>query len=148
LASGNDGSQLSARFPISLTTNSHRDITNRNQPLLFFLMDPTNSIVWTRKSFIGSVVSCRVGFQQNSGQKSVMDPSCQHNFRGHQQPMGHNKQESTTLFFHMDPTNSITSSRCKIFLYLLQIIMRKCLWDKTIRHCETKRYDNEVNIYG
>jgi hypothetical protein len=36
-----------------LATNSHRDITNRNQPLLFFHMDPTNSIVWTRKSFIG-----------------------------------------------------------------------------------------------
>jgi hypothetical protein len=39
-------------------------------------MDPTNSIVWTRKSFIGSLVSCRVGFKQNLGQKSVMDPSC------------------------------------------------------------------------
>jgi hypothetical protein len=60
-------------------------------------MDPTNSIVWTRKSFIGSLVSCGVGFQQNLGQKSVMDPSCQHNFWGHQQPQGHNKQESTTF---------------------------------------------------
>jgi hypothetical protein len=55
-------------------------------------MDPTNSIVWTRKSFIGSLVLCRVGFQQNLGGKSVMDPSCQHNFLGHQQPQGHNKQ--------------------------------------------------------
>jgi hypothetical protein len=26
-----------------------------------------------------------------------MDPSCQHNFLGHQQPQGHIKQESTTL---------------------------------------------------
>ena len=26
-----------------------------------------------------------------------MDPSCQHNFLGHQQPQGHNKQESTTF---------------------------------------------------
>jgi hypothetical protein len=26
-------------------TNSHRDITNRNEPLLFIHMDPTNSIV-------------------------------------------------------------------------------------------------------
>jgi hypothetical protein len=45
-------------------------------------MDTTNSIVWTRKGFIGSLVSCRVGFHQNFylGQKSVMDPSCQHNF--------------------------------------------------------------------
>jgi hypothetical protein len=62
-------------------------------------MDPTNSIVWTKKSFIGSLMSCGVGFQQNSGQKSVMDPSCQHNFLGHQhqQPQGHNKQESTTF---------------------------------------------------
>jgi hypothetical protein len=69
-------------------TNSHRDITNRNQPLLFFHMDPTNSnvFVWTRKSFVECLVSCRVGFQQNLGQKSVMDPSCQHNFWGHQQP--------------------------------------------------------------
>jgi hypothetical protein len=60
-------------------------------------MDPTNSIVWTRKSFIGSLVSCGVGFQQNLGQKSVMDPGCQHNFLGHQQPQGHDKQESTTF---------------------------------------------------
>jgi hypothetical protein len=51
-----DGSQLSARFLAA--TNSHRDITNRNEPLLFFHMDPTNSIVWTRKSFIGSVLLC------------------------------------------------------------------------------------------
>jgi hypothetical protein len=45
-------------------------------------MDPTNSIVivWTRKSFIGSLMLCRVGFQQNLGQKSaVMDPSCVQN---------------------------------------------------------------------
>jgi hypothetical protein len=32
------------------------------------------------------------------GQKiAVMDRSCQHNFLGHQQPQGHNKQESTTF---------------------------------------------------
>jgi hypothetical protein len=62
-------------------------------------MDPKNSnvIVWTRKSFVGSLVSCRVGFQQNLGQKSVTDPSCQHNIWSHQQPQGHNKQESTTF---------------------------------------------------
>jgi hypothetical protein len=96
----NDGSQLSALSPWPPTatgTYSHRDTTNRNQPLLFFHMDPTNSIVWTKKSFIGSLVLCGVGFQQNLGQKSVMGPSCQHNFLGHQQPQGHNKQESTTF---------------------------------------------------
>jgi hypothetical protein len=49
-------------------------------------VDPTNSIVWTGKSFIGSLVSCGVGFQKNLDQKSV---TC------HQQPQGHNKQEST-----------------------------------------------------
>jgi hypothetical protein len=72
-----DGSQLSAQFLGPPTANSHRDITNRNQPLIFIPMDPTNSIAWTRKSFIEFVVSCRVGFQQNFGQKSGMDPSCQ-----------------------------------------------------------------------
>jgi hypothetical protein len=41
---------------ISVATDSHKDITNRNQPLLFFHMDPTNTIVWARKSFIGSAV--------------------------------------------------------------------------------------------
>jgi hypothetical protein len=93
-------------------TNSHRDITNRNQPLLFIHTDPTNSIVWTRKSFFGSLVSCRVGFRKTWGPKSVMNPSCQHNFLHHQQPQGHNKQEeSTTLFIHMDPTNSIVCTR-------------------------------------
>jgi hypothetical protein len=44
---------IPALSTISLATNSHRDITNRNQPLLLFHMDPTNSIVWTRKSSIG-----------------------------------------------------------------------------------------------
>jgi hypothetical protein len=60
----------SAVSTISVATNStrDRDITNRNQPLLFFHMDPTNSIVWTMKSLIGSVVSERVGFQQNLDQ--------------------------------------------------------------------------------
>jgi hypothetical protein len=60
-------------------------------------MDPTNSIVWTMKSLTGNVVSCGVVFKQNLGQKSVMDPSGHHNFCGHQQPQGHNKQESTTF---------------------------------------------------
>jgi hypothetical protein len=54
-------------------------------------------LVSSATSFIGSLVSCRVGFQQNLGQKSVMDPSCHHNFWGHQQPQGHNKQEPTTF---------------------------------------------------
>jgi hypothetical protein len=40
-------------------------------------VDPTNSIVWTRMSFIGSVVSCRMGMCQNLGRKSLMDPSTQ-----------------------------------------------------------------------
>jgi hypothetical protein len=67
-------------------------------------MDPTNSIVWTKKSFIviGSLVSCRVGFQQKLGSKindgsQLSTVSCQHNFLGNQQPQGHNKQESTTF---------------------------------------------------
>jgi hypothetical protein len=42
----------------------------------------------------GLVFSKNLGL---GGQKSVMDPSCQHNFLGHQQPQGHNKQESTTF---------------------------------------------------
>jgi hypothetical protein len=91
-----DGSQLSARFLAA--TNSHRDITNRNEPLLFFHMDTTNSIVWTRKGFIGSSVSCRVGFQQNLGQKISDGSQLSAQFPcGHQQPQGHNKQESTTF---------------------------------------------------
>jgi hypothetical protein len=73
-------------------------------------MDPTNSIEWTRKSLIGSVVSCRVGFQQNLSQISVMDPGCQHNLLGHQQqPQGHNKQESTTFIL---PTYGSNKQHC------------------------------------
>jgi hypothetical protein len=56
---------------------------NWNQPLLLFHMDPTNTIVWARKSFIGPVVSYRVDFQQNLAWKSVMDPSSQQNFCGY-----------------------------------------------------------------
>jgi hypothetical protein len=77
------GSQLSVLF--SGATNSHTDITNRNQPLLFFHMDPTNTIVWTRKSFIGSLVlvSCRVGFLAKLASKIIdSSHSCQHNFLG------------------------------------------------------------------
>jgi hypothetical protein len=103
-----DGSQLSARFLAA--SNSHRDITNRNQPLLFFHTDPTNSIVWTRKSFIGSLVSCRVGFHQNFylGQKisdgsqlsaqNVLATNSHRDITNRNEPL---------LFFHMDPTNSI-----------------------------------------
>jgi hypothetical protein len=60
-------------------------------------MDPTNSIVWMRKSFTGSLVPCRVGFRKTWVKKSVIDPSCKHNFLHHQQPQGHNKQESATF---------------------------------------------------
>jgi hypothetical protein len=73
------------------------DLTNRNQPLLFFHMDPINTILWTRKIFFGSVVSCGVDFQQNLGWKSVMYPNSQHNFCCHWQSWGPNKQEPTTL---------------------------------------------------
>jgi hypothetical protein len=49
---------------IFVATDSPKDITNRNQPLLFFhMMHPTNTIVGTRESFIGSVVWCRVDFE-------------------------------------------------------------------------------------
>jgi hypothetical protein len=82
---------------ISVATDSPGNLTNRNQPLLFFHMDPTNIVARTRKSFIGSVVSCGVDFQQNLGWKSVMYPNSQHNFCGHWQPQGPNKQEPTTL---------------------------------------------------
>jgi hypothetical protein len=60
---------INCQHTVSLATNSHRDITNRNQPLLVFHMDPTNSIVWTRKSFIGSLVSYRVWFSARLGSK-------------------------------------------------------------------------------
>jgi hypothetical protein len=64
-------------------------------------MDPANSIVWTRKSFIGSLVSSRVGFQQNLGQKSaVKDPIAvvsTISLSLNMQPHRHNKQESTTF---------------------------------------------------
>jgi hypothetical protein len=36
-------------------------------------------------------------FSAKTWSKSVMDPSCQHNFLGHQQSQGHNKQESPTF---------------------------------------------------
>jgi hypothetical protein len=52
-------------------------------------------------------------FSAKLGSKLVTDPiSCQHNFCGHQQHMGHHKQESTTFILpYMDPTNSIVWTR-------------------------------------
>jgi hypothetical protein len=89
---------LTGEGTISVATDSPRGITNRNQPLSFFHMDLTNIIVWTRKSFIGSVVSCRSDFEKNLGWKPVIDdPSSRQNFCGHWQSQGHNKQEPTTL---------------------------------------------------
>jgi hypothetical protein len=41
---------------ISVATDSLGNTTNRNQPLLLFQMDPTNTIVWARKRFIGLVM--------------------------------------------------------------------------------------------
>jgi hypothetical protein len=96
---------------ISGATNSHRDITNRNQPLLFFHMDPTNSIVWTRKSFIGSLVSCGVGFQQTLGQKSAMDPVVRAIYGATNSHRDIANRIQPILFFHMDPTNSIVWTR-------------------------------------
>jgi hypothetical protein len=58
---------LASVSTISVATDSPGDITNRNQQLLFFQMDPTNTIVWARKSFIGSVVLFRVDFEPNLG---------------------------------------------------------------------------------
>jgi hypothetical protein len=91
---------------ISVATDSPKDTTNRNQPLLFFQMDPTNTTVWTTKSFIGSVVSCRVDFEQNLGWNWVMDFGSQHNFCGHWQPQGQTNRNQPFLFFQMDPTNT------------------------------------------
>jgi hypothetical protein len=50
-----------------MSRKSIGDIANRNQPLLFifFHMDPTNTTVWARESFIGSLMSCGVDFEQN-----------------------------------------------------------------------------------
>jgi hypothetical protein len=56
-----------AASTISVATDSPRYITNGNQPLLLFHMDPTNTIVWARKTFIGSVVSCNVDVEQYLG---------------------------------------------------------------------------------
>jgi hypothetical protein len=53
-----------AACTISVATDSPRD-TNGNQPLSLFHMDPTNTIVWARESFIGSVVPRRVDVEQN-----------------------------------------------------------------------------------
>jgi hypothetical protein len=73
-------------------TNSHRDKTNRNEPLSFSHMDPTNSIVLARKSFIGSMVLCVVQgwFSAKLGSKNQLSAQfpC-----GHQQTQGHDKQE-------------------------------------------------------
>jgi hypothetical protein len=56
-----DGSQLPAQFPWPPTEQPQQG-HNKQESTTFILpyMDPTNSIVWTRKSFIGSLVSCRV----------------------------------------------------------------------------------------
>jgi hypothetical protein len=68
--------RIPAVSTISVAINSPRDITNRNQPLLFFHMDPTNSILWTRESLIGSVMSGSDDLEQNLGWNSMTNPSC------------------------------------------------------------------------
>jgi hypothetical protein len=98
---------------ISLATNSHRDITNRNQPLLFFHMDPTNSIVWTRKSFIFYLVLCKVGFQQNLGQISVMyiPGASTISLVTNNSHRDITNRNEPLLFFYRDQTNNIVWTR-------------------------------------
>jgi hypothetical protein len=63
---------------ISLATNSHRDITNRNQPLLFFHMDPTNKQHCMDKEEFHWVFGVLRGwFSATLGSKISDDPSCQ-----------------------------------------------------------------------
>jgi hypothetical protein len=78
---------------ITVAVNSPRDITNRNQPLLFFHMDPTNNIkfAWTRKGFTGSLLS---------------HPGWVWGKTWRNQPLS---------FFHMDPTNNIKERFCWLF---------------------------------
>jgi hypothetical protein len=85
-------------------------------------MDPTNTIVWTRKSFIGSMVSCSVDFQQKLGLKLTRK-----SFFGSvvsyerlifsktsfatDNPEDLTNRNQPLLFFHMDPTNTIVWTR-------------------------------------
>jgi hypothetical protein len=113
--SHSDGPHHPAVSKTSVATNSPR--TNRNQPLLLFHMDPTNTIVWTRKSVICSVVSCGVDFQQNLGWKSHSDGPHHHTSVSKTSVATDSRRDILTnrnqplLLFHMDPTNTIVWTR-------------------------------------
>jgi hypothetical protein len=96
----------------SVAIDSPRDITNWNQPFLFFQMYPTNTIVWARKRFIGSVVPCGVDFEPNLGCKSVMDPSSHSTSSvATDSPRDTTNWNQLLSFFQMDPTNTIVWAR-------------------------------------
>jgi hypothetical protein len=90
-----DGSQLSSQFlgPPTATGTQQTGINH------FY------SSIWIQQTALNGGgrdslgLCCPAGlvFSKTWGQKSVMDPSCQHNFWGHQQPQGHNKQEPNTF---------------------------------------------------
>jgi hypothetical protein len=59
------------------------------------------------------------------GQKSETDPSCQHYFLGHQQPQGHNKQESTTFMLPL-PYGS-NKQHCKESQWVFGVVQGRFL---------------------
>jgi hypothetical protein len=109
---------------ISVATDSPRDITNGNQPLLPFHVDPTNTIVWSRKSFIGSVVSCGVDFDFLNktwveNHPNDMDPAAVSTISvATDSPRDITNGTQPLLPFHMDPTNTIVLTR-KSFIWSL-----------------------------
>jgi L-arabinose isomerase len=92
-----------------VATISSRDITNRNQPLLFFHMDPTNNIAWTRKGFTGSVRS-HVGWVWGKTWVEISDGALSFvrtNIVATISSRDITNRNQPLLFLHMDPSNNI-----------------------------------------
>jgi hypothetical protein len=107
---------------ISVATDRPRGITNRNQPLLIFHMDPTNTIGCARKSFICSVVSFRVDYEPNLGCEPVLDHSAVSTISvATDRPKGITNRNQPPLIFHMDPTNTIVCARKSFIGFLAKL---------------------------
>jgi hypothetical protein len=105
---------------ISVTTNNPRDISNRNQSLLFLHMDTTNNIVWTRKSFIGPLVSWGLDLQQKLGWKSIpwIQAVSRISVTTNNPIRDISNRNQSLLFLHIGSTNNIVSRHGRVSLAL------------------------------
>jgi hypothetical protein len=107
-----------------MATDSSGDTTNRNQPLLFFHMDPTNTIVWAWERFIGLVVSCALIFSKTWVENQRWTPEASTISVATDSPGDITNRNQPLLLFQMDPTNTIVRTWKRFIGLVVSFVMQ------------------------